>query len=231
MRKSALMLLLLIPAACGPSTADLDKLKADVVGKLAAVEAAGQAVKQTAALEGDTLEVKGPAPTFHPCLGKENAVALGAEDVEDLAGPPPRFSLVIDNPLRDLASWARKGILSDGSTPAGKALEDLIDRARRLQNLRYVLVARTRGGVESKVLDPATFEGGRWEAEALLVDVSTGSLLGGIVFSGQNDAEVKVEPDRVRAYLLDNLRKNAQAAAKAAFLARFPGATPPFHDP
>jgi hypothetical protein len=217
--------------ACGPSAADLDKLRPAVEEKLAAIEAAGRTVNETAPLAGDSLDVKGPAPTFPPAMRKENALAFGAEHLEDLTTETKKFSLVLENPLKNLASWARKGVLAEGSKPGSKDIEELIDRAGRMQNLRYVLVARTRGGIESKIIDPNWFSGGRWEAEAFLYDLEEKKLLGGIVFAGVNDATVKVDPNNVRASLVANLQRNAQKAARDAFKARFPTATPPFYEP
>lgn len=218
------------PAGCrGRSPADVvAEHRAAAGAQLARLEAVGRLAQEASPLASDAVEVKGPPPEFPPALGRENAVALDAEHFEDLAADPKGFRLVATNRLADAVSLLRRGTLANGSAPEDPARTE--ETLLRFLGLRYVLVLRTTGGIDPRTVDLITFTGGRWEGEARLYDLSTGTPAGGFRFVAENDQTVEVAQGDPSGGLAGNLRGNALGLIRAEFERRFPNASAPFGD-
>jgi len=217
-------------ASCGRKAEDvIGEHRAAGEAQLGRLEAIGRLVREAAPLESNEMQPNGPPPNFPPFLGKHDAVAMAPEHFDDLLSQPREYRLVTENPIADAASLLRRGTFADGSAPNSDDVPKIEDAFKELGALRYVLVVRTTGGHEPKVLGDQ-FEGGRWEGEAVLYDLQTGTRAGGFTFLAENDQTVQVDPNKAGAWLLANLREKALAAVRAEFQGRFPQGNAPFGD-
>lgn len=227
MQQRALAFLLLL-AGCGLKAAELDRTRPAAAARLAAFEAVGLLLKDLGPLTSISLDVQGPAPSFPPCLGHENAIVIGAEDFEDLTNPSSKSRLVPLNPIGGVASWARKGVTPLGTKPDP---DDYLQRVERLLQLKYVLVVRTTRLIEPQISNPGEFVGGSCAAEALLFDLDQKKFLGGVGMEGSNPSKISIPGwvSNTPEWVMENLREMTFAGAKGYFKQRFPEASPPFH--
>jgi hypothetical protein len=190
----------------------------------------GEAVKGTPHVRDDGFDVPGPPLQFLP--KSFNALAIAAEDLDDLAASKPG-SLVPINPLENIASWCQTGELSSKSSQYFGMSKDyrLKHLAMDLQSflgVQYVLVMRTTRKVEPRMWGNTGYTGGSWEGEALLFEVDGKKFLGGIRFSASSSPRVEANRTATAEYLQNDLRSNAAKLVRKAFEARFSGSEPPF---
>jgi hypothetical protein len=216
---------------CGSRESGLESLRPATETKLKAVETVAALARSSLSFSSGQFDLQGgPEPDFPPGRGPGAAVALDSDDLADLTTSKGRMMVKV-NPIADVASWCRKGVLSSGFKPAKHQMNWFENEVRRFIALRYVLVLRTTGGVQPSANSGAMFQGGAWRGRAELFDLEKALYVGDMPFEAQNDQTVKVNVGKSTPDLLDNLRKNAFTDLRARFKSRFPGGEPPFGPP
>lgn len=190
------MALLLLAACEPPSGPRFDRDAAEA--KIAKIEAAARKASLHPALLEDTFEPVELSFNERP-NPKWNAGILG---IEECIGSAPRLA-ISGSPSWWTVPWAavRGDVAPEESAPF-----DL------LAHLRYLLVIRTREYTAPVVLDNGQgtfhYQPGRFQGDALLVDLETTRILGGFRIRAENEFAIRL--DRSKLQLEADLATAAQ---------------------
>ncbi len=214
--------------ACTPSVPEvIAKHRPAVEKTFASIQKLQPLVEGTA--EVTELAVKAPEVPLR-LEGPEGANATFVY-VEDLAKPGGTQAVTLrtidSHPLAECgALLERAQYLDPIPHPRPTAVQGYLAACARL---RYVLVIRSREFVNPEsAVGAKQFVPGRYRADVLAFDLTTGQLLGGFPVSAKNnDAVTVVSGEDQDQRLLRNLEATVFSALREGALKAFPGAIPP----
>lgn len=204
-RLAALLQLMLLVTACGPSAEDVTgEYRARADKRLSQVSAA---VKKAAEFNADFK-----APAIKDKLSFQgdgaNTALAHIEDLSEPAGKPD-LDLIFEKTWLTFPQNALK-------EPAGYDADSLRASFEKLISLKYLLLVKTKHYSGPAVSADSSFLPGSWEAHVLLVDIEKSEVVGGWNVTAKNSDKVSVNTKEPEKWLHSDIWSNARRAIAEA---------------